>query len=205
VSIEIFTRRLSGRRDAQFEACRASIAAAGVKHTVILDLPIIEATFEAIRICSEPYFAFVDDDDTIVPGAIEHCLDAMRDKDVAFTWSESDGRIYKRAEQKIEMAVRPDGIHHLAVVRRTAILEDDIAFARKIGWGCCWIFRAAPAIRGRVVKVPMVGYHYTRSVDGHSRSSEYADGRAAHASEVIRYLKSITTPEELQAFIPEAR
>lgn len=145
------------------------------------------ARADAFRLGRTPYVALADDDDRVLAGAIEVCLDALRahPRAVGAYTSEEQideaGAVTERptpAEIAAPWSLSrhladPTYLHHLWVARRSAVQRHAPEAAR---YPCraTWALTALMSRDGPWVHVPMVGYQW-RLHDGgihRNRSSE---------------------------------
>jgi len=118
----------------------------------------------------DQFVAFVDDEDIVMNNSLALCLRALEETGcgVAFTRQRlmsvdgMMGRVHGDLPATHADIVRmPQGIHHLAVMRREALDMDqlhDVAKTLAHGAGIDWAIRANAAAHGGAVHVPIVGY-----------------------------------------------
>ncbi|MBS0330792.1 MAG: hypothetical protein JSR30_13125 [Proteobacteria bacterium] len=152
--------------------------------------------------------AVVDDDDRVLPGAIEACLTALRATraGLAFTDEEEideagqrvrDG--LRRRRTLMDLAMHPRCVHHLAMFRPAYTPPEALALADRCGRGLDWLLRAAAGLRGGAVRVPMLGYQWRR----HAAQDSASDGGVyARALPVLRQMTRSWM--RYDAAIPEA-
>lgn len=155
------------RRPAWLAEARASVPA-GIQHRIATASADFQADRWELAHAAE-YVAWLDDDDRLVAGGLEHCLevlDADRSLGVVFT---HEARIDEHGARTAEdfgartyrdVAMHPRGLHHLAVVRRGALNPSIIGHAQRIGCGIDWLMRASAALQWGAVHVPVLGYEW---------------------------------------------
>lgn len=154
------------------EAC-ASVPA-GFKHHVVAATNDFQRDRWTLAHAAE-YVAWLDDDDRLVPGGLEACiaaLDADPTLGVAFTREaridENGVRIAEeafRARSRRDIAMHPRELHHLAVIRRSALSDECFCHATEIGCGIDWLMRAEAALRYGAVQVSAIGYEWRDHAD----------------------------------------
>jgi glycosyltransferase involved in cell wall biosynthesis len=154
------------------DQCVKSVEAARVpnmSHDILmLTDPSSHAYARWAALQSADFVGFVDDDDVIIPGAIERCMSALQatGAGVAFTGQlgvDANGAVvseYHRARFLKDAALNPQAIHHFSLIRRDALCAQAIAAAVRIGVGVDWLCKANAAMRMGAVHVPMIGYHW---------------------------------------------
>lgn len=186
---------------AWLEECRASVAASlpASRHVVVHCLP---EEYVALRTTPQAteYVAWVDDDDRVMPGAIQACVDAMESTGVgvAFTYEaridqagDRLGAVDTRRRTLRDVAMHPRGMHHLTVLRSRLIAPEVIEHAHRIGLGVDWLVRAYLALKHGVVHVPVVGYEWRQHGEQDSArvADEYAAAMPALRDVTNRWLK----------------
>ena len=134
------------------------------------------------RAGSAPYVSFADDDDIVMPGAVEACVEALeRDQGAvgAYTdevWIDEHGGWLKDgpsvgSEWSLSWHLSTSfGVHHLLVMRRATVrplLPLIDGFARSADWALTRLL----ALKGRWLHIPMVGYQWRQHNGNVSRSS----------------------------------
>lgn len=167
----------SGDRPAFLERCKTSVNAGlkpGMIHRVIPGFSSWSQRYLDSQ-CDE-FVAFVDDDDTIHPEALDRCLKAIiaTGAGVAFT----DEMLVKPDLSVIQAStglkkydavrVLPRAIHHLTVMRSSAIDPRCVDLHEKIGCGIDWFMNASAALVHGAVHVPMYGYYWTIHESSHT-------------------------------------
>lgn len=136
-----------------------------------------KARVDAAR--SDQYVAFVDDDDTIDPTALQICLDALEatGAGIAFTDEATvdiDGNIlsvHTGVREYSQQTVSPRAIHHLCVIRGDAVDPRAIRLHNKHGMGADWFIKTSAAFQRGAVHIPMTGYFWTT---GHANMTSSA-------------------------------
>jgi hypothetical protein len=135
--------------------------------------------FESSRLAAlnlAEYIAFVDDDDLVYPGALRLCLQALEatGAGVAFTDQEvidASGKtthVDTRKVSKMHIVSSPMAIHHLAVIRTSAVSAEVHDISKKLGVGVDWMIKASAALQHGAVHVPIIGYKWRLHPDQHS-------------------------------------
>lgn len=143
------------------------------------------------------YVAWVDDDDMVLPGALQACMDALdaTGKGLAFTSEDQIDhtgrriRLPQRRYHTHDVAMSPRAVHHLAMVRVSALHPDTLAHAERIGIGIDWLMRAGAALKHGAVQVPMAGYLW-RHHGGQESSRKEWDQAYAAAMPALREVTS---------------
>lgn len=126
--------------------------------------------WNAARGTDSEYIAWVDDDDMVLPGALQACMDALdaTGAGAAFTAEDqldANGRRIRLPIRRVntrDIAMTPQAMHHLSMVRVSALHPDTMAHADRIGIGIDWLMRAGAALTRGAVQVPMTGYLWRR-------------------------------------------
>lgn len=134
----------------------------------------LQARWDAFQLSE--YVTLVDDDDEVDNDSIRMCLAALETSGagVAFTnqtvIDEHNEilRIDNRELKYSTVARSPQSIHHLAVVRRSAIDPELLDIAKEIGTGIEWLIKANAALRRGAIHVPIQGYKWRRHNSQHS-------------------------------------
>lgn len=161
-----------GDRMEMLNRCKASVAAAlppGGKHVIV---PCYhdwaEARLAAMKL--DEFVAFVDDDDTVHPDALRHCLAAIQEHNAGVACTNEatvrlDGSIiHEHRKVKVYPAVllSPRTLHHLCLIRTECVGEQALEIHHKYGMGVDWFIKAGAAFTGGAVHVPMTGYYWTQ-------------------------------------------
>jgi hypothetical protein len=162
--------------------CLASVNEAlpkNAKHLVIeLDARyenFQEARFEAIKL--DEFIVFVDDDDYISKDSLQLCLQALEDTGAGLAFTDEvlvgiDGREQHHNCGSINydmIRCSPQVIHHMAMMRTSAMSSRSIELARKYKCGIEWIMKADAASKG-AIHVPIDGYFWVQHLNQHSRT-----------------------------------
>jgi hypothetical protein len=148
---------------------------AGARHHVIEQREGFEqARWDAFQ--SAEFVALVDDDDEVCNDALNLCMAAILETGagVAFTDQavvDEQGETLRTDSGELryrDVARSPQSIHHLAIVRRSAISDEALTAARQAGTGIEWMVKANAALRHGAVHVPIVGYRWRRHQRQHS-------------------------------------
>lgn len=158
-------------RGAMLDRCIESVANGlpnGAVHRVV---PCFEdwgkARLDAVL--SDEFVAFVDDDDTIAPSALQHCLDVMKATDVGIVCTDEvvvDENLkvvvaHEGRKVYIGQAATPRMLHHLCVVRSSTIDPVVLSMHRKYGAGVDWFIKSCAAFTKGAIHIPMQGYFWT--------------------------------------------
>ncbi len=182
-------------RAAWLAECKASVQ--GVDH-IIADgfLDFQETRWNLAH--SAEFVAWVDDDDRVVGDAIQQCVRALKETGagVAFTQEARIDESGKRIDTYSpwdsvtlrDVAMHPQALHHLAVVRSSALAPEVLEQAQRIGIGIDWLMRAHAALRHGAVQVPMIGYKWRQHDGAESRTDHW---RAAYR-EAMPALRAVT-------------
>lgn len=180
--------------------CMASVQdtlPAGAEHRVVPCMDRFqEVRWDTTVNSGAEYVAWVDDDDVVLPHALARCLAALEatGAGIAFTHEDEmdarghrDSRVHRRLTTH-DVAMSPRLLHHLAVVRVSAIDPEILAHARAIGIGIDWLMRAGPALQYGAVQVPMVGYLWRR----HAHQASGMDSWESRYLAAMPLLREIT-------------
>lgn len=150
-----------------------------------------------IRMAETEYVAFLDDDDTLEPAALDYCRDAILQYPDAgvFVTNENlmsfDGSTKRpNVSQKTYLAAAftPRNMHHLCVMRKSAIdLEGALALHEQFGRGIDWCLKASAAMTHGAVHVPRVLYNWRKN-DGVSAANSrwWAQNMPAVSEQIIK-------------------
>lgn len=152
------------------ERCKRSVAEGlkpGMIHRVIPGFTSWTQRYTDSQ-CDE-FVAFVDDDDTIHPDALDKCLKAIIETGagIAFTNEASVKsdltviRVHDERKHYESIRVLPRALHQLAVMRCSAIDPRCVDVHNEIGYGIDWFMKASAALVHGAVHVPMTGYYWT--------------------------------------------
>lgn len=156
------------------DSVRANMPAGGLHHVIVDTGDMAQMRWDACQL--DEFVAFVDDDDLVVNDAIAKCIDALQrtGAGVAFTdqlYIDVAGNplaIDDRPIRYRDVMMTPQAIHHLAVMRRSALDPLVLEMANEIGWGIDWLLKSYAALRHGAVHVPIVGYHWRQHRDQES-------------------------------------
>ncbi len=140
----------------------------GACHIVAAGDDFQRARWDAYR--SAEFVACVDHDDRLTGDSLRWCLDALAETGagVAFTQEAQiapDGNplhVKHRRPRRIDVAMHPRPLHHLAVIRSSCIGDAVWDLAQEAGIGIDWLVRAWVALKHGAVHVPHVGYEWRR-------------------------------------------
>lgn len=204
MNLRVVTVTHSGRRGDWLRECMDSVAdslPAGARHVVIGSRNDASAwmvdQWNATH--GADWVAFVDDDDILAPGALQACLDALRDTGASMAFT--DEQEVDEAGQHLRMgmtgprtlrdiAMHPRCAHGCAVFRRAAVPDAAFDTAKREGIGLDWLMRASAGLIGGAVHVPMVGYRWRRHA-GQSSSAGHADPYAEAMPALRAYLRGL--------------
>lgn len=167
----------ANKRPAWLAQCAGSIRAQEIDGAVhsIVGCPSL-ADWSTTRLRSlevgTEFVAFVDDDDVVLSGSLGFCCQALKDTGagVAFTREAliyADGSMGSTHGKTAPATLGPVGrfphaIHHLAVMRRSAIDFEQVRAAHRglepSGAGLDWLIKANAAAHGGAVHIPLIGY-----------------------------------------------
>lgn len=149
------------------------------------------------------YVAWVDDDDRVLPGAIDaavHALDSTGAA-IAFTYerqinAQGETLPYQRSPhppRKIDVAMHPRSLHHLTVVRASTL--DDVVYqhAARIGVGLDWLIRAWCTLKHSAVVVPQIGYEWRQHEGQDTRDPAWTAAFDSAMPELRRVTRSWMT------------
>lgn len=178
VAIVTFT---DGTRSKLIEKCKASVAADLPEGAVHYIVPVKGLPFYAQQrqeaLLLGDFVAFVDDDDTVMNNAISLCLKAITSENygIAFTDEaivEADGKTsFIRQGVRTYENIREWGtaIHHLTMIRSSAVKDDLIQLRGRIQGVDAWIIRSAIKAAG-AIHIPVIGYNWTQSANSLSKT-----------------------------------
>lgn len=143
------------------------------------------------------YVAWVDDDDRVVGDALALCVRALdaTGAGIAFTREvriDVDGKplpaAVGRPVSRMDVAMHPRALHHLAVVRADCLDPIVLQHALRIGIGIDWLMRAYAGLVHGAIHVPVVGYEWRQH-----QLQESVSGRWGNAYEnAMPALRSVT-------------
>lgn len=154
--------------------CIDSVAAAmpvGGKH-VIIDLDdhphdYQEERYKALQL--DEYVAFVDDDDYISKDSLRLCLEAIKatDSGIAFTDEvviniDGSRTLNSRRINYNMLPLHPQIVHHLTMIRTSAVSTKPIELALKHNCGIEWMMKADAALHHGAIHVPIEGYFWVQ-------------------------------------------
>jgi len=173
--------RFEPERAKWLHECKASVR--GFEHLVIDGRMQFQETRWRAAHAAE-YVAWVDDDDRVVGDALQQCVRALDETGagVAFTHEariDADGRTITnphpwRDVTLRDVAMHPQALHHLAVVRASALAPEILEHAQRIGIGIDWLMRACAALCHGAVRVPVIGYEWRQHARAESQSEHWA-------------------------------
>lgn len=131
---------------------------------------------DSILRATTEYVAFLDDDDTLEPSAIEHCMAAIAANPMAgmiatdenvMTFDGSEKRRAIITKSYLNVTFTPRSMHALCVMKKSAIdLEGAMAIHAKFGMGIDWCLKASAALRAGAVHIPVGLYNWRQTPDG---------------------------------------
>lgn len=148
------------------------------------------------------YVAWVDDDDHVLPGALDAAVRALDQTGagIAFTFERqiaTDGTPlpFKTPRQmsKRDVAMHPRSLHHLTVVRTSCLSDEIYTEACRIGVGLDWLIRAWCTLRCGAVVVPKVGYEWRQHAGQDTRDPAWTEAFEAAMPELRRVTRSWMT------------
>ena len=154
------------------ERCKRSVAAGlppGAVHKIIDCRGKNWAHRRLYDTLDDEFIAFVDDDDYIAPGALALCLKAIKEtglgtaftNEVTVKPDETVIRYHNERKRYESIRVLPRAIHHLSVIRTSAIDIRSLDLHQKFEMGIDWFVRASAALVHGAVHVPINGYYWT--------------------------------------------
>jgi len=152
--------------------CVESVRAAlppGANHMVI-DLDTYAGDFNHARydaLSLNEYVAFVDDDDYISPESLTLCLEAITNAHAGIAFTDevvvlADGRNHVNSGtiNYNKISISPHSIHHLSLIRSSAVSKDALDIAVEFGSGIEWLIKSSAAMNGGAIHVPIAGYYW---------------------------------------------
>jgi hypothetical protein len=149
------------------------------------------------------YVAWVDDDDRVLPGAIDSAVRALdaTGAAIAFTlerkinaageplpWAPPPHQHTKR-----DVAMHPRSLHHLTVLRASCVDDEVYQHAARIGVGMDWLIRAWCTLKYGAVVVPQVGYEWRQHAGQDTRNPTWTRTFEAAMPELRRVTRSWMT------------
>lgn len=144
---------------------------AGGKH-VIIDLDECPQDYQKARYKAlelDEFVAFVDDDDYISEESLELCLKAIRETHAGISFTNEvmvniDGSTTRncRSVNYNMLPLHPQIIHHLTMLRTSAVSTKPIELALKHNCGIEWMMKADAALSQGAIHVPMDGYYWVQ-------------------------------------------
>jgi len=122
----------------------------------------------------DEYVAFVDDDDTVEPGALELCLSVAKQTQAGIvvtdeTLVDIEGKVIRRLpsfKSYSGLCVHPRSAHHLCLIRRDAVDPRALDLHRRYGnLGADWAIKTSAALSKGGIYVPIFGYNWTQHAD----------------------------------------
>jgi hypothetical protein len=114
------------------------------------------------------FIVFVDDDDYITPDSLTMCLDALVDTEYGVAFTEEirviGNNIVKSrpAVTYAEVLQSPCRLHHLAMIRTSAVTGRGKALAAKPVTGTEWVMKVDAGFNKGIIHIPRVGYYWTQ-------------------------------------------
>ena len=148
------------------------------------------------------YVAWVDDDDRVLPGALDTAVRALDQTGaaIAFTYERQitvDGAQlpFKALRQmtRRDIAMHPRSLHHLTVVRTSCLHDEVYQQAVRIGTGLDWLIRAWCTLKHDAVLVPEVGYEWRQHAGQDTRDPAWTEAFEAAMPELRRVTRSWMT------------
>lgn len=159
-------------RTALLERCVESVSSGlpiGAVHRVV---PCFgdwgKARLDAVR--SDEFVAFVDDDDAIDSTALQHCLDVMMNTDAGLVCTNEvvlDEHLNVKyptgsgRKMYAGQAGNPRTLHHLCMIRSSAVDPVVLEMHRKYDAGVDWFIKTCAAFTHKAIHVPIEGYFWT--------------------------------------------
>jgi len=165
--------------------CVESVAAAmplGGKHAII-DLDTCpqdyqKARYEALKL--DEYIVFVDDDDYVSVDSLKLCFDAINKTGAGIAFTNEvminvDGSktINNRQVNYNMLPLHPQIVHHMTMIRTTAVSTKPIELALKHNCGIEWMMKADAALHHDAIHVPIEGYFWVQHAKQWHRNSEW--------------------------------
>lgn len=149
------------------------------------------------------YVAWVDDDDRVLPGALDAAVRALdaTGAAIAFTFERQVNakgeplpwRAQKHQHSKMDVAMHPRSLHHLTVLRASALDDEVYRHAARIGVGIDWLIRAWCTLKHSAVVIPQVGYEWRQHAGQDTRNAEWTRTFEAAMPELRRVTRSWMT------------
>lgn len=142
------------------------------------------------------YITFVDDDDTIIKDSLNTCLDLLNKTNfgVAFTDEQkidSDSKIIF-PDEKIRtglttrcVAMHPNIVHHLAMIRSDAVPKEIISEALKLGRGAEWLIKASAGLTNKAIHVKDFGYQWRQHGDNFHKTKEWTENYKTKMNDLV--------------------
>ena len=187
-----------------FDAMAESVATAlpeGAEH-IILQCTAHEHIEPMRWGCFElaEYVAFVDDDDLVLNNSLRLCLNALElnpDVAVAFTderYIDAEGNTINsphdpdRRLQYEHMYMSPQTVHHLVMIRSSAVDREGQRLNEILGIGGEWLMKVGAAIKGGAIHVPIEGYAWRRHDGQHSSADVWKAAYGNRLHLLVTYL-----------------
>lgn len=129
----------------------------------------------------DEFVCFVDDDDYISQDSLSRCVEALNatGAGMAFTNEvlvDGNGKVLSRNDgiKNYDMIpLTPMIIHHMSVVRRSALSQECYDIAVEHGCGIEWLMKAHAALKYGAVHVPIDGYFWVQHGAAHHMTPEW--------------------------------
>lgn len=148
------------------------------------------------------YVAWVDDDDRVIPGALDRAVRALDETGAGIAFSYecqigADGAQYPfkapRQKTRRDVAMHPRSLHHLTVLRASCLDDEVYQHAARLGTGLDWLIRAWCTLKHDAVVVPLIGYEWRQHGGQDTRDPKWAHAFEAAMPEIRRVTKSWMT------------
>jgi hypothetical protein len=206
-----------GDRSRWFPEMLASVPP-GVEHrlvTVPAESPAdqwAEARFLALAGADTPFVGLLDDDDVLLPGAVEQCEQALTATGaaLAFTYEaqiDTEGALLSVRNQRVRygsLRMHPRAAHHFSLLRRETLSEQALEVEYDYGCGFDWWTRAQAAFDPRfngAVQVSMIGYQWRQHAAQQSRREKERAFYVHSPSIAARIFHELVRRDETE-FIP---
>lgn len=149
------------------------------------------------------YVAWVDDDDRVLPGAIEAAVTALDATGAAIAFT-LEHQITANGEplpyrprtlphRKMDVAMHPRSLHHLTVLRASCLDDEVYQHAARIGVGLDWLIRAWCTLKHSAVVIPQVGYEWRQHPGQDTRNPAWTEAFERAMPELRRVTRSWMT------------
>lgn len=182
------------------ESVRAALLS-GMRHVIIncySEAELMVARWNALQL--DEFICFVDDDDHIAPNALSECLTAITEANVGLAFTNEvlvdvSGVILGRNDSVRDyqfVKLSPNAIHHLCVIRTSAVHPQVKAIADHFGFGLEWLMKAYAACQHGAVHVPIDGYYWVQHAAAHHNTPSWQTAFSTRINQVTPYIAGWT-------------